>query len=59
MVDTYARAPRAAAAASKRLIARSYDAPFDEVLAESEALLDACLRSPEVARARAGLDARV
>ena len=36
IVDEYARAPRAAAAASKRLIARSYDAPFEEALAESE-----------------------
>ena len=52
VVDEYARAPRAAAAASKRLIARSYDAPFEDVLAESELLLEHCLRSPEVARAR-------
>ena len=40
LVDTYARAPRAAAAASKRLLARSYEAPFDDVLAESEVLLE-------------------
>ena len=53
VVDTYARAPREAAAASKRLIARSYEASFDDALAESEALLERCLRSPEVARARA------
>jgi enoyl-CoA hydratase/carnithine racemase len=52
VVDAYARAPRAAAAATKRLIARSFDASFDEVLAESEALLEACLGSPEVERAR-------
>jgi enoyl-CoA hydratase/carnithine racemase len=52
LVDTYARAPQAAAAASKRLLARSYEAPFDEVLAESEALLEGCLRSEEVRRAR-------
>jgi enoyl-CoA hydratase len=52
VVGAYARAPRAAAAASKRLIARSYDTPFDEALAESEALLGECLRSPDVARAR-------
>ena len=51
-IDEYARAPRAAAAASKRLIARSYDAPFEDALAESERLLEDCLRSPEVARAR-------
>ena len=54
VVDAYARAPRQAAAASKRLMARSYDAPFEAALRESEALLDECLRSPGVARARAG-----
>ena len=59
IVDTYARAPRAAALATKRLIARSYDASFDEVLAESETLLDECLRSPEVARARTARTAQV
>jgi enoyl-CoA hydratase len=53
VVATYVRAPRAAAAASKRLMALGYDAPFAEVLAESERLLDECLRAPEVARARA------
>src|SRR3954464_4274862 len=52
VVDAYARAPRAAAAATKRLVARSFDASFDEVLAESEALLEACLGSPEVEGAR-------
>jgi enoyl-CoA hydratase len=52
LVDGYARAPRAAAAASKRLIARAYDTSFEDALAESEALLETCLRSPEVARAR-------
>jgi enoyl-CoA hydratase/carnithine racemase len=52
LVDTYARAPRTAAAASKRLLARSYEASFDDVLAESEALLETCLASEEVKRAR-------
>ena len=53
LVDTYARAPRTAAAASKRLLARSYEASFDDVLAESEVLLETCLASEEVKRARA------
>lgn len=53
VVDSYARAPRDAAVASKRLIAASYDAPFEAALRESEALLTECLQSPEVTRARA------
>jgi enoyl-CoA hydratase/carnithine racemase len=52
-VEAYAQAPRDAAAASKRLMACSYEVPFDEALAESEALLEVCLRSPAAARARA------
>ena len=52
LVDAYARAPRTAAAASKRLLARSYEASFDDVLAESEVLLESCLASEEVKRAR-------
>ncbi len=53
VLDTYARTPPQAAAASKRLMSRSYDASLDEALEESEVLLDQCLQSPEVARARA------
>jgi enoyl-CoA hydratase/carnithine racemase len=53
VVDEYARAPHEAAAASKRLMALSYDAGFGEALEASEELLEACLRAPEVARARA------
>jgi enoyl-CoA hydratase len=53
LVDEYARAPRAAASASKRLMALSYDAPFGEALDASEDLLRTCLSAPEVARARA------
>ena len=53
LAEVYARAPRQAAAASKRLIARSYEAPFEEALAESERWLEECLGAPEVARARA------
>ena len=52
VVNSYARAPRGAAAASKRLVSSSYDASFEAALRESERLLDECLRSPEVARAR-------
>jgi enoyl-CoA hydratase/carnithine racemase len=52
IVDTYARAPRGAAAASKRLIALSYDTPFADALAESEVLLEACLDTPEAEQAR-------
>ena len=53
LAGLYAQAPRQAAAASKRLIARSYEVPFDEALAESERWLQECLATPEVARARA------
>jgi enoyl-CoA hydratase/carnithine racemase len=53
VVESYARAPRQAAAASKRLISASYDASFEAALHESEVLLDQCLQSPEVAQARA------
>lgn len=53
LVNSYASAPRQAAAASKQLIARSFEVPFDEALAESKELLKECLGSPEVARARA------
>jgi enoyl-CoA hydratase/carnithine racemase len=59
VVKSYARAPRQAAAASKRLIASSYDLSFEAALAESEVLLDECLQSPEVARARAAWTHRV
>jgi enoyl-CoA hydratase/carnithine racemase len=59
LVDTYARAPRAASVAAKRLIARSYEASFEEVLAESETLLDECLKSADVARARAARSVKI
>lgn len=58
VVEMYARAPRSAAAASKRLLARSYEASFDEVRAESEALLEACLKSEDAERARAAWTTR-
>jgi enoyl-CoA hydratase len=58
VIDAYARAPREAAAASKRLIARSYEASFEDALAESEALLAGCLRSAGAQRARAAWVAR-
>jgi enoyl-CoA hydratase/carnithine racemase len=53
LAEVYARAPRQAAAASKRLIARAYESSFEDALAESQRLLQECLGSPEVARARA------
>lgn len=52
LVATYARAPRQAAAASKRLMARANE-PFEDALAEAERLLSECLDAPEVVRARA------
>lgn len=58
VVEQYARAPREAAAASKRLMALGYDTGFDEALEASEGLLEACLRAPEVARARAAWQQR-
>ena len=59
IVETYAGVPRAAATASKRLIAQSFDSSFEQALAESEALLAACLQTPEVTRARAAWANRV
>jgi enoyl-CoA hydratase len=58
VIDAYARAPREAAAATKRLIARSYEASFDDVMAESEALLAECLGAPGAERAREAWAAR-
>jgi enoyl-CoA hydratase/carnithine racemase len=58
VIDAYAAAPHEAAAATKRLIARSYEVSFDEAMAESEALLAECLRSPGAERARAAWTAR-
>lgn len=52
LISALLAAPRAAAIASKRLLARSYEAGFEEVLLESEELLQACLTSPEVKAAR-------
>jgi enoyl-CoA hydratase/carnithine racemase len=53
LAEVYARAPRQAAAASKRLIARGFEASFEDALAESERLLEECLAASEVSRARA------
>lgn len=53
LVDSYARAPHEAAVASKQLISASYSASFEATLRKSELMLDKCLRSAEVARARA------
>lgn len=49
IVDLYAGTPRAAAIASKRLLDRAFDAPFETVYQESVPLLAECLASPEVA----------
>ena len=51
IVDMYLKAPRAASIASKRLIRRAFDAPFETVFQESRPLLADCLASPEVAAA--------
>lgn len=53
LADTYAAIPHAAAVGSKRLMALSYEATFDEALEQCRSLLDECLRSPEVAAIRA------
>lgn len=58
LTEVYGRAPRQAAAASKRLMALAYDAPYADALAESERLLAECLNAPEVKRARAAWAAR-
>ena len=44
----YLNAPRAASIASKRLLGRAFDAPFETVYQESQPLLAECLASPEV-----------
>jgi enoyl-CoA hydratase/carnithine racemase len=53
ILERYAGTPRTAAIASKRLIDRAFDAPFDAVYQESLPLLAECLASPEVAEAMA------
>jgi enoyl-CoA hydratase len=53
VIDAYAAAPREAAAATKRLIRRSYDTRFEDAMAESERLLAECQRSAGAARAKA------
>ena len=51
IVERYLAAPRAASAATKRLMARAFDAPFETVFDESRQLLAECLASPEVSAA--------
>ena len=48
IVERYLSPPPAASAATKRLIARAFDAPFESVFEESRSLLAECLASPEV-----------
>ena len=51
VLDIYLRAPRMAASASKRLMRRAFDTPFNQVFGESEPLIAACLDSEDVAAA--------
>jgi enoyl-CoA hydratase/carnithine racemase len=51
ILERYLAAPRAASAASKRLMARALEAPFESVYEESRQLLAECLASPEMAAA--------
>jgi len=48
VLELYLQAPRAAAIASKRLIGRAFDAPFETVYRESLPLIADCLASPDV-----------
>jgi enoyl-CoA hydratase/carnithine racemase len=52
VLTTYLDAPRTASAASKRLMGRALDAPFETVYRESLPLLAECLASPDVESAR-------
>ena len=47
-LDRYLDAPRAASAASKRLMRRAFEAPFETVYQESRRFLEECLASPEL-----------
>lgn len=51
VLEIYLAAPRSAGIASKRLLRRALDAPFDAIYEESRPLLVDCLASPEVAAA--------
>jgi enoyl-CoA hydratase/carnithine racemase len=51
LLDLYLRAPRMAAIASKRLMRRAFDTPFNQVFGESEPLIAACLDSEDVVAA--------
>ncbi len=52
VLQQYLAAPATAAVASKRLMRRAFDAPFERVYRESEQFLLDCLASPEVDAAR-------
>ena len=52
VLTTYLDAPRTASLASKHLMKRSLDAPFETVYQESLPLLAECLTSPDVESAR-------
>ncbi len=53
VLDRYLAAPRTASIASKRLMGRAFDAPFETVYQESLPLLAECLASPDVQAANA------
>jgi enoyl-CoA hydratase/carnithine racemase len=58
LIAHYAALSPASVVAVKRLTARAFDAPRDEVLAEALPLLRACLAAPDVAEASAEWRAR-
>jgi enoyl-CoA hydratase/carnithine racemase len=52
LIQSYLAAPHTASIASKRLLRRAFDAPFETVYEESLPLLAECQASPEVESAR-------
>jgi enoyl-CoA hydratase len=59
LVQVYLAAPQTASIASKRLMRRAFDAPFETVYAESLPLLARCQASPDVQSAREAWRQRV
>jgi enoyl-CoA hydratase len=52
LVEVYLAAPQTASIASKRLMRRAFEAPFETVYEESLSLLAQCQASPDVQSAR-------
>ena len=52
LLELYLRAHNTASIASKRLMRRAFDAPFEIVRQEAEDLISECLASPEIQAAR-------